>query len=359
MEDAMSRYALLATAALALLAGGEAQAQEVVELMPAYLVRRIEQDQFTTATQGLLKKGLVSQGVLAGAKQWTAGQPIQVCFFGGTVGLRNQIATLASTWTLAGAPIKLDFGDINNPRLCGSGFAHIRVGFDQPGYWSFVGQDSIVYAAQTEQSLNFARFNLVPPAPAEFRRVVLHEFGHALGFQHEHQHPTNICETEFNWPAVYKYLAGSPNYWDEETIKHNMRAVPYHAGDVTIDFDRKSIMLYSFPSSFYLQGKKSACYSDWNDDLSDGDKRTLQLAYGMIAGGQTPAAAVAALASASGKLSVAEQQVIGDRVLLLNAPNSAKAAIADQREMQFRTPDFGAAVRSLNSSPAAALAVRQ
>lgn len=344
----MNRIRSLATAAAVSVLGlGQAAAQTPsqtpVELMPSHLVRRIQEDSFVKVTNRL-----VGQGVISGAKAWPAGQPIRVCFFGGSASLRRQIASTALAWIDTGAPISLDFGDLDNPRLCGAGFAHIRVGFDQPGYWSFVGQDSIVYAAQSEQSLNLARFNIAPPETAEFKRVVLHEFGHALGFQHEHQHPTNVCEAEYNWPAIYRYLGGPPNSWDPETVDHNMRARPYHHGDVATDFDPQSIMLYSFPATFYLNGERSDCFARGNSDLSEGDKKTLRSAY-TTGGAFTQATALAAIAGAANNLSVADRQIVSDRLLFLSAPNDTKAAIVGQWEAQVRSPNFGAALQALGA----------
>ena len=54
----------------------------------------------------------------------------------------------------------------------------------------------------------------------ELRRVVLHEFGHALGLIHEHQNPEGGIQ--WNEPAVKADLSGPPNNWDDETIRHNV-----------------------------------------------------------------------------------------------------------------------------------------
>ena len=251
-------------------AAGTAAAQEhpfVMEDLPPHLEARIEQEAQTL----LLNKTTFPDGFfLASLKVWPAGQPVRVCFFGGSTSLRAKIASTASAWTTAGANLSLDFGDIANPRSCGTEYAHIRIGFRYKGYWSMVGTDSERLAGQFEQSMNFAMFDINPPAEPEFTRVVLHEFGHALGFQHEHQSALAPCAQEFNWPAIYTYLKGSPNFWSVEQIDHNLKPIAASATD-TGPFDKTSIMLYAFPANFYTAGVNAECLTLGNNTLSQGD----------------------------------------------------------------------------------------
>ena len=80
-------------------------------------------------------------------------------------------------------------------------------------------------------------------------------FGHALGFEHEHQNPFSKCENEFNWPRIYQYLEGPPNNWTKEIIDHNMRSL-HESGLIADAFDLDSIMLYTFPAD-YLEPRAS------------------------------------------------------------------------------------------------------
>ena len=78
--------------------------------------------------------------------------------------------------------------------------------YSYEGYWSVVGTDSENLLTGIDQSMNLEGYDVAPFPEPEFSRIVIHEFGHALGLHHEHQHPFSKCEDEFDWPRVTKYL---------------------------------------------------------------------------------------------------------------------------------------------------------
>ena len=314
-----------------------AKAQQVIESLPDHIERRITADQVQQSFQSLVSSGRVQQGIVAGAKRWPSTDPVKVCFFGGTTSLRTRIMSIADRWA-SGSPLRFDWGNAANPRLCGTEFSHIRVGFSPTGYWSLLGQDSIIYAPQTEQSLNLGMFDFNPPADPEFTATVLHEFGHALGFQHEHQHPITTCEAEFNWPSIYSYLSGAPNYWNKAKVDHNMRSRPYMHGDITTSFDANSIMLYSCPPQFYLRGAASPCFTRGNNNLSIGDRQTFAMAYG------NRDQQLAAIENAASGLSASSRALVLDRVSLLRLNNDLKAAVVARSQLDQATPTFGAEI---------------
>ena len=107
----------------------------------------------------------------------------------------------------------------------------IRVGFDSSdGAWSYIGTD----CSDERKTMNLGFID---------QGTVLHEFGHALGLIHEHQSPAS-GGFEWNEEEVIKSLSGPPNYWDEETIYHNMFDT-YNEDQLNMtEYDSTSIMHY-------------------------------------------------------------------------------------------------------------------
>jgi hypothetical protein len=207
---------------------------------------------------------------------------LKVCFFGGSEEARSIIAEYALHWERPEHSIKLDFGKSGKFRTCkknGKTEIQIRVGFDQPGYWSALGADSVVTATQDQQSLNLNGFeNLTRNKLAAWQvSTIHHEFGHALALMHEHQNPKSPCEEEFDWDKIYKVLSGPPDNWTKEVIDFNMRKLS-GPDVVASEFNKSSIMLYQFPAEFYKKGAKAGCYvAKPSADISQGD-------FGEIAG---------------------------------------------------------------------------
>ena len=107
----------------------------------------------------------------------------------------------------------------------------------------------------------------------EYRRVVTHEFGHALGAIHKHQNPSGGIQ--WNLPAVYAYFSGPPNNWSKEDIDFNVVQKYSMAQLNATKFDPKSIMLYAFPAALIKSGKATA----ENTNLSSGDKSFMRKMY--------------------------------------------------------------------------------
>jgi hypothetical protein len=182
-------------------------------------------------------------------KTWMNGSTLRVRFMGGTA---NEQATAREQagWWGAAANLKFDFNNAPD--------AEIRIAFDQnDGAWSYVGTDGRgIPVNQPTMNLGFLDGG-----------TAAHEFGHAIGLAHEHQNPQGGIE--WNEQVVIEELAKSPNFWDEETTRHNVLR-KYSIDQINgTAFDPDSIMLYFFPASWTLNGIATKA----NEVLSDLDKR--------------------------------------------------------------------------------------
>lgn len=171
-------------------------------------------------------------------KLWEpAGRTLRVRFLDGEPTVQQKVMRFAQAWCQH-ANIQFDFGD--------HAVAEIRISFQQPGSWSFIGTDALGVPV-AEPTMNFGW--LTPGTPNdEVQRVVLHEFGHALGLVHEHQNPA--ATIPWNRAAVYDYYAGPPNHWTPEQVEVNLFQT--YAAELTQHsaFDAQSIMLYPIPAEF-------------------------------------------------------------------------------------------------------------
>ena len=110
-------------------------------------------------------------------------------------------------------------------------------------------------------------------ADAEWERVVVHEFGHALGCIHEHQNPAGGIN--WNKPAVYKYYQGPPNNWSKAEVDSNLFQQYAASKTQFTKVDRNSIMMYPIPKEFLLSGDPVG----WNLHLSPTDESFIKTTY--------------------------------------------------------------------------------
>lgn len=242
------------------------------------------------------------KSVIALARRWRPGDVLVIAFRGGTKALRDSVVKAAGPWTQA-ANITFDYWVDGGRRTYREWSeadqeyrAHVRIQFDTLGNWSYLGSEAIDgrYAPPGAPSMNFDNWGqYLPPG---WSSTVLHEFGHALAFEHEHQNPLSACEAEFRWsddagyiptpnaygefvpdvggrrPGVYTYMRGAPNLWDSLTTTFNMRRFAFGLTREIRPFDSLSIMKYSFEPWIFRSGAASPCYTVAAAQLSAGDR---------------------------------------------------------------------------------------
>jgi hypothetical protein len=198
-------------------------------------------------------------------KLWKPGRTLRVRFLGGSPTVQAGVERFARQW-MNHANINLSF--VKN------GDAEIRIAFADDGSWSAIGTDALVtsYFKKNEPTMNYGWLT-DQSTDEDYSSVVLHEFGHALGCIHEHQSPG--ADIKWNKEVVYRDLGGPPNNWDRATVDSNVFE-KYSAEQTQFTkFDPKSIMLYSFPKSWTLDGQTLK----ENKVLSETDKTFMAKQY--------------------------------------------------------------------------------
>lgn len=157
-------------------------------------------------------------------------------------------------------------------RFVTRGSAQIRISFDEDsGSWSYLGTDAKVVAS-SKATMNYGWLDDETPED-EFSRVVLHEFGHALGAIHEHNHPASGIR--WNRPAVYEYYRRTQG-WTKADVDAQIFRV-YEEDQLNAGtYDRASIMHYAIPRELLLDGAKPV---PWNRKLSSRDKAFIRTQY--------------------------------------------------------------------------------
>ncbi|MCL4863984.1 MAG: hypothetical protein KJZ93_31540 [Caldilineaceae bacterium] len=217
-------------------------------------------------------------------KRWANGRELRVAFLGGHPTVQARVIELARQWE-AYANIHFDFlTDPNQP-------SDIRVSFELNNRsWSRVGTDALL-AQSTEPTMNFGW--LTPTSSDDtYSRVVLHEFGHALGAIHEHQSPA--AEIPWNREAVYAFYGQPPNNWSTTQVDINLFGKYAHDQLNYSTFDPASIMLYAIDNELTLGDWEVG----WNSQLSVVDREFIAQMYpkdGSTTGSTTDGTAVLAL----------------------------------------------------------------
>ncbi len=138
-----------------------------------------------------------------------------------------------------------------------SGHAQVRISrLDHPeslaGYWSYVGTQILGIHDQSEPTLNLEGFTMKTPE-SEFKRVVRHEAGHTLGFEHEHMRSELVKRINRN--KAITYFDMTQGWTKQETMEQVLTPLAAKSIMGTTEADPTSVMCYQVPGIITKDGR--------------------------------------------------------------------------------------------------------
>lgn len=201
------------------------------------------------------------RGVTQTGKLWQKLE-LTVAFLEGDMRLIERVMRVADGWS--------DHAGIRFRPASSVQRADLRVRLRSGFSNSFVGTDNLAVLPDRE-TMNLG-LSLISH-DQEVNRVVLHEFGHALGLEHEHQNP--VVDIPWDVEALYRYFASPPNGWSRSQVDVNvLQRVRAERAQFTA-FDPSSIMLYYVPAELRLDRRATTA----NAELSAFDRQFIGLLY--------------------------------------------------------------------------------
>jgi hypothetical protein len=182
------------------------------------------------------------------ARKWPAtGVRLSVSFLDNpSVALRSRILRHMNAWGEHANVLFTETAGVGQVRI-----ARLDSPAEMRGYWSYLGTE-ILDAAEDEPTLNLEGFTMRKPE-SEFRRLVRHEAGHTLGFDHEHMRSDIVRRIDRE--KAIEYFDETDGWTPEEVEEQVLTPLVKKSLMGTKESDPLSIMCYHLPGSIMKDRK--------------------------------------------------------------------------------------------------------
>lgn len=243
----------------------------------------------------LVNSGAIPFSIFEKYRKWDVGTTLKACFYSaGAIPTKEQIAQIANQWSKYGA-IYFDFGTAPNFNFCqANDGALVRISFRQKGYWSLIGTQALASDARNVVTMGLQDLDkeLYPLYGEKFKSIVIHEFGHAIGLAHEHQHPAMDCYAQFDVSVIERDYG-----WTHDDAVANLARLQLSSVAADGKFyktgmgpageiyeysgvpDPDSVMRYDLRKEDFLQPPGSCYIPTLNAEPSKGDQAAVARVY--------------------------------------------------------------------------------
>jgi hypothetical protein len=221
----------------------EAATRRAVEINPA----NARQQRRIARILGGRPDGERRIAVVVGRRWPVTGDPLSVSFLdNASRPLRARILSHMNAWGEAANVVFTETKGTGQVRV-----ARLDTPADMAGYWSYVGTE-ILEIEPDQPTLNLEAFTM-KTSESEFRRVVRHEAGHTLGFDHEHMRADIVARIDR--AKAVKYFFRTDGWTPEEVDAQVLTPLDRRSIMGTLDSDPVSIMCYDLPAAIMKDRK--------------------------------------------------------------------------------------------------------
>ncbi|KAJ7586216.1 hypothetical protein C8J56DRAFT_1165754 [Mycena floridula] len=218
----------------------------------------------------MFESGALHPSVVQESLKWNVGEAITIKFLHGEyepIGFREKVKKYAEEWIVPGVTANLSYIWVPD----GGNNADVRILYDTKGKgksWSAVGTSCRGITDQTKPTMALG-WNW-GETEDECARHIRHEFGHTLGFKHEHQSP--LAGFIYNKVALY---AAFPN---DTHVDTDSRFDAFNDPDIiALVYDETSVMHYQIQAGWITDPSKAV--ENPSLMLSEEDKSLARISY--------------------------------------------------------------------------------